>query len=83
MSSYTTLIIQKYARSGILLDTNILLLLCIGLYDHELITTFKRTQLFVKEDYRDIRQKSDSPHKLVSVHRLLKRYSESDSPASG
>jgi rRNA-processing protein FCF1 len=52
MKDYYNDVIQKYRRSGILLDTNILLLYLIGTFDIGLIRKFKRTaNKFVTEDY--------------------------------
>jgi rRNA-processing protein FCF1 len=44
-------LIRRYGRKGILLDTNILLLLLVGRFDPSRITRFKRTAMFVEEDY--------------------------------
>lgn len=44
-------ITQKYARLGILVDTNLLLLLFVGALDRNLVPNFKRTTQFVPEDY--------------------------------
>jgi len=41
----------RYAGRGLLLDTNIALLLVVGNYDPERVTTFKRTAGFAPEDY--------------------------------
>ena len=50
---YKTLI-ESHRRSGILVDTNILLLYFLGAVDPSHIPTFKRTQQFVIEDYRTL-----------------------------
>jgi len=39
---------------GILIDTNLLLLLLIGIFDRELIKKFKRTQIFEKTDFDNL-----------------------------
>ncbi len=44
-------IVSKYAGQGVLIDTNILLLLLIGSLDRALIPIYKRTRQFVVEDY--------------------------------
>jgi len=44
-------VVSKYANKGILVDTNILLLYCVGTLDPELIGTFKRTNTFAVEDF--------------------------------
>lgn len=43
--------IERCRSSGILLDTNLLLLYFMGLFDSAQITRFKRTQMFVVEDF--------------------------------
>jgi len=44
-------LIAKYKKRGILVDTNILLLYYVGLYDPLLIPKFKRTIMFTIEDF--------------------------------
>jgi len=48
-------LILRYQKSGILVDTNILLLYFLGGYDPTRITRFKRTAQFVPEDYTLLR----------------------------
>jgi len=54
MTSYELTLLQKHASSGVLVDTNILLLLIIGSYDKKQIETFKRTRVFAVEDYNTL-----------------------------
>lgn len=42
---------SRYKSRGILIDTNLLLLYFIGTYDPEMILSFKRTKIFVPEDF--------------------------------
>jgi hypothetical protein len=44
-------LIGKYKKAGILLDTNLLLLYLIGLYDLNFIRQFKRTCMYDKNDF--------------------------------
>jgi rRNA-processing protein FCF1 len=44
--TYAALLIQKYRSKGIIVDTNLLLLLAVGLFDPNRIATFKRTNKF-------------------------------------
>ena|SRR5271157_5781105 len=44
-------LISKYAKRGILIDTNVLLLFFMGQVDINRITTFKRTEQFTVEDF--------------------------------
>jgi len=47
----TESLIQKYANKGIFVDTNLLLLLLVGLTDPQLVPKFPRTEQFVPEDF--------------------------------
>ncbi|HKQ08607.1 MAG TPA: PIN domain-containing protein [Blastocatellia bacterium] len=51
MIGHTEQLIARYSQKGLLIDTNILLLLFIGSYDQNLIRNFKRTVQFTIEDY--------------------------------
>jgi hypothetical protein len=44
-------LIERYHSGGVLVDTNILLLYCVGSYSREQISRFKRTVQFTVEDY--------------------------------
>lgn len=46
-----TALIEKYQRRGVLVDTNLLVLLLVGLTNPARITTFKRTQSYTVEDF--------------------------------
>lgn len=57
MSSNSQLIediIQNTQPHGVVVDTNILLLLLIGLIDKNLISTFKRLNTFIEEDFETL-----------------------------
>ncbi len=43
---------KKFRERGILIDTNLLLLLLVGSYDEKIISSFKRTKIYTVEDYR-------------------------------
>lgn len=43
MSNEVVRLVQKYRSQGVLVDTNLLLLYCIGKYRRELVAQFKRT----------------------------------------
>lgn len=47
-------LLDKYRRSGVLVDTNILLAYFVGTFDRALIPKFKRTSAFTVEDYETI-----------------------------
>ena len=52
MIDYIRGLLQQYKQKGILVDTNILLLLFVGTVNPNRIEQFKRTQQFNKEDYQ-------------------------------
>lgn len=54
MNDYFTKLFQKYKRRGLLVDTNILLVYFVGLYDPKTIPKFKRTCSFAVEDFNTI-----------------------------
>lgn len=43
--------ISNYGRNGIILDTNLLLLMLVGAYSPDYISDYKRTQKYTREDY--------------------------------
>ena len=43
---------KKFREKGILVDTNLLILLLVGSYDEDKILSFKRTQTYTIEDYK-------------------------------
>jgi rRNA-processing protein FCF1 len=43
---YPVILIEKYRSKGIVVDTNLMLLVAVGSYDHRRISTFKRTQKY-------------------------------------
>ncbi len=49
-----SLYVAKYARVGILLDTNLLILFLVGLFDSTFIPIFKRTAMYTEEDFKKI-----------------------------
>ena len=51
MTNYLDSLFARYSQKGILVDTNILLLLFVGSVNRKRISLFKRTQQFRSEDY--------------------------------
>lgn len=51
MNDYFLSIIQRHQRTGVLVDTNLLLLYFVGLFRRDQITQFKRTNIFSVEDF--------------------------------
>lgn len=71
---YSEILIQKYRSKGIVVDTNLLLLLAIGLYDVRRIATFKRTSKFdiqifaaVKKVVEQFEQRFTTPYIITEV----------------
>jgi hypothetical protein len=62
-SEWVQQLIQKYHASGLVVDTNLLLMYLVGLCDPSLIPKFKRTQTFIPEDF-------------VLLHAFLERFSK-------
>lgn len=77
MNSYIENIINKHIKKGIIIDSNLLLLYFIGLYDVEWIEKFKRTKQYVKDDFENLARllnlfenKYTTPHILTEVINL-------------
>ncbi len=72
-------LIDRYRSKGIAIDSNLLLLLFVGLFDKERIGKFKRTNEFVVEDFisltkivREFRLIITTPNILTEVDNLTK-----------
>ena len=63
--------LQKYAKRGILVDTNILLLYVVGSFDPKLVPNFKRTQQFTVEDFELVIRLFESFAKIVTTPNIL------------
>jgi hypothetical protein len=51
VSAATATLLARHTRRGILIDTNLMLLLLVGTYDLARIATFKRTLKYAASDY--------------------------------
>lgn len=51
MVDYASELIQRYKNKGLLIDTNLLLLYFIGMYDPDRIPKFKRTMAFTIDEF--------------------------------
>lgn len=83
MINHTENLLRKYFPKGILVDTNILLLLFVGELSKERITTFGRTEQFTPEDYDLLvslllrfKVIVTTPNILTEVNSLLNRLGE-------
>jgi len=87
MTDLLVSLIKRHRRTGIVLDTNILLLLVVGEYDPDLIPRFKRTRQFAQEDFKTLvrllayfRVRLTTPTILAEVNSLANQLAE---PARG
>jgi len=71
MSDYITQLIEGYKSRGILIDTNILLLWCVGTVNPKRISKFNRTEKFVVEDYETILKNLQYFSKIVTTPQIL------------
>ena len=83
MSDFVVGLIERYRSSGILVDTNLLLLYFVGSFDPNLISTFKRTTAFTSEDFvllnrllREFRRVVTTPNILTEVNSLSNQLPE-------
>lgn len=64
-------LIARYARKGLLIDTNILLLYFVGSFDPNRILSFKNTKQFTVEDYRTLLLLLNTFEKIVTTPNIL------------
>ena len=64
-------LIMSKRRVGLFLDTNILLLLLVGQYVVDLISRFKRTQIFVPDDFELLTRVTALFERLVTSPQIL------------
>jgi hypothetical protein len=83
VKQYAELLIEEHASSGIVLDTNLLLLLIIGKARRELVGTFKRLNSFAPEDYETLttivnrfQTVATTPNILTEVSNLADRLTD-------
>jgi hypothetical protein len=58
--------ISRYYNKGLIIDTNLLLLLVVGLYDRNFINKFKRVSAYNIEDFETLR-KFTSKFKIIII----------------
>ncbi len=78
-------LIAKYHASGVVIDTNLMLLLVIGTHDAERIPTFKRTIKYSKSDYTLVldlisrfARRVTTPNILTEVDNLSRQTTEDE-----
>lgn len=74
MNEYLIKLLQKHKQKGILVDTNLMLLYLVGLFDPYLIRNFSRTAMFTENDFERVSKFIDYfdtkiivPHVLTEV----------------
>lgn len=89
MLEYIEQLTSKYREAGVLLDTNLLLLLVVGLWRQEHISQFKRTQTFTASDFLVLNtylssfdQVIATPHIATETSNFLGQLSSRDARAS-
>jgi rRNA-processing protein FCF1 len=77
------LLIARHGRSGVIVDTNLLLLYFVGRFAPEHISRFKRTDTFIADDYlllslllRQFQHVVTTPHVLAEVNALSRQLGE-------
>lgn len=71
MNEHIVELVRRHRAKGVLVDTNILLLLFVGLFDPAQIPKFKRTAQFAPEDYGLLHEFLDCFVRIVTTPNIL------------
>jgi hypothetical protein len=71
MNPFLETLIAKHHKGGLLVDTNILLMRCIGTYKPDLISRFKRTAHFAVSDYDLLDSLWIRFHRIITTPSIL------------
>jgi hypothetical protein len=71
MTDDLSALIDKYRSKGVLLDSNLLVLLFVGLTDIGLVTSFKRTQAFTQQEFSLLKGVVDTFYKVITTPHVL------------
>ena len=81
-------LVDKYQAKGVLLDTNLMVLLAVGLYKRERISSFKRTLQYTQDDFSlvarivgSFARRITTPHILAEVDNLTRQLEKREYPA--
>jgi hypothetical protein len=81
-------LIAKYRSKGVLLDTNLMVLLAVGSYKRERISSFKRTDKYTPRDFtlviwllEQFQQRITTPHILTEADNLTRQLPENEHAA--
>ena len=85
MLSHVEILFSRYKTKGILIDTNLMVLIAVGNYSADRILTFKRTVQYTLEDY-DLMTKIvayfdrriTTPHILAEVDNLIRQLPQAE-----
>ncbi len=75
--------VRKFYNNGIVVDSNLLLLFCIGNFDREYISSFKRTQKYAVEDFDTLIAFLAPFKKMVTTPNVLTEVSNLANALSG
>ena len=64
-------LISQHARQGILIDTNVLLVLLVGLVDQGLVGRFKRTESYTPEDFQLVLRLVQGFRRIITTPHIL------------
>lgn len=65
------LLIAEYRAKGVLIDTNLLVLLAVGLYKPDRISTFNRTRQYTLDDFKLVERIVRGFERLVTTPQIL------------
>lgn len=68
---YVIELISRYKTRGLLVDTNLLLLYLVGMYDQERISRFKRTMAFTVDEFFLLAAIFESFDKIITTPNIL------------
>jgi len=71
MTDYISPILFQYKSKGVVIDSNLLLLYFIGSFSIELISNYKKTKIYSKEDYDIINILIDYFNKIITTPNIL------------
>ncbi|MCG9229893.1 PIN domain-containing protein [Vibrio diabolicus] len=78
-------LLSKYRKNGVMLDTNLLVMYLIGLYDRELVPNFKRTEKYSTDQFDflhyyvgEFSKLIVTPHVLAETWNFIEKLPQSD-----
>jgi hypothetical protein len=71
MSDYLETMFDKYKAQGILIDSNLMLLIAVGIYNTQRILTFKRTMRYTLDDFELMLRILYRFHRRVTTPNIL------------